>query len=625
MQLVEQQAQARSNISSSLGAMDMRTSAQLVLKGMSLVPGATMDSSDEKLLRSLSAEEVVQATTEGERSLHDWTADDVDGSVERTEHVLSQLVELQHLNKKRTPQELLARPPPKFVHDVAVLVRQATGFLPALSDSWPDPREEKLELLQHISDAVASALGIGHIEFEPENVLKGKEVEKTLRLLQLLGVAAAREKNQPGAGAGGTKTAKNGRKGGELTKASDMPGVLNAMGKCMEKAAHILDEQKVTEVSGRASPTRELENNFRALKERLEDELQVRMKQEQRLSDLQRQLQSEKTVLAERHVQLDDTRKAASEAGNKKVELRRQVDMLRQGLLQRAGQRAAESGNTEVKRLKKELEEVAEIQQARVKAKTDLASAVKKLAQETLEADTQRETLELEMQRMKLRLAEGLDGADKLHETEEIVMLQAEKQKLDVKLANLEEKRRAVSEADDLARKHETEAVEASREESKRNDEIQMQLQVIIEERDALRDGMDQLWQEKTRVEEELENVEIGYGHLSERLQEKEEEARELEEKLQQYENLASMLLENSEKIHQSPVPPPLEPLSPSKIEVPVVAESKVPTPQAIQPQQNAQDNPTHNGQAGKHGENVDDGTSSHYSDETFEELDEES
>jgi hypothetical protein len=280
-----------------------------------------------------------------------------------------------------------------------------------------------------------------------------------------------------------------------------------------------------------------------------------------------------------------------------------------------------------VTRLKKELEEVAEVQQAKIKAKTELAAAVKTLAQETLEADTQRETLELEVQRMKLRLAEGLDGADKLHQTEEIVMLQAEKQKLDVKIANLEEKRRAVSEADDLARKHETEALEASREESKRNDEIQMQLQVIIEERDALRDGMDQLWQEKTRVEEELENVEIGYGHLSERLQEKEEEARELEEKLQQYENLASMLLENSEKNHHSPVAPPLEPLSPSKMEAPVVAESQpeapksqVPTPQATEPPPKAQENPAQNGETGGN-----DDASSHYSDEGFEELDEES
>merc|ERR1719254_453046 len=92
----------------------------------------------------------------------------------------------------------------------------------------------------------------------------------------------------------------------------------------------------------------------------------------------------------------------------------------------------------------------------------------------------------LQAEKQKLRMAEGLDGADKLHQTEDIVLLQAEKQKLDVKLANLEEKLRNIAEADDLERKHETEVLEASQEESKVHDEVQMQLQVIIEERDAL-------------------------------------------------------------------------------------------------------------------------------------------
>jgi hypothetical protein len=540
--------------------------------------------------------------------------------VELTEFILSQLVELQHLNKKRTPQELLARPPPKFVHDVAVLVGKATGFLPGLSEHWPEPREEKVDLLQHIADSCASALGLDTIDFDPSDVLKGKEVEKTLRLLQLLGIAASREKHHPGGAAGAGTGRGNCRAANGLTSASDMPGLLDVISRCVENAARILDEQRESEGDGRASPTRELENSYRALQEKLQEESQLRLKQDQRLSGLQAQLESDRSVLSERHIQLDDTRRAAGEAGGKIQDLRRQVDVLRQGLLQRA---AEMNGNPQVDHLRKRLAEAAKLQQEENAKKVQLQSTVNRLTQATLEADTQHETLQLEVQRMKLRMAEGLDGADKLHQTEDIVLLQAEKQKLDLRLANLEEKLRNIAEADDLERKHETEVLEANQEESKRNDEVQMQLQVIIEERDALREGMDQLWQDKTRAEEELEDVCEGYTHLSDRLLEKSEESQALEEKLQEYERLLSMLQENLEKNHHSPAAAPLEPVSPSQATPPPVPDSQATDQQVLAPV--APSSPAEKSSPGgeTNGQTTADAgaddASSHYSNESFE------
>merc|ERR1712007_911 len=145
-------------------------------------------------------------------------------------------------------------------------------------------------------------------------------------------------------------------------------------------------------------------------------------------------------------------------------------------------------------------------------------------------------------------LANTVDPA----QLEEIIMLQAEKQKLDVHVAALEEKQRICAEQDDETRQRERGSLREQSLAVSRDDDVQTQLQVVTEERDALRDGMDQLWQEKTRCNEQLEDVSNGYLNLSDRLVEKWEEARELEEKLQQYDNLLSMLQENFEKSQRS-------------------------------------------------------------------------
>lgn len=661
MQLIEQQGSAQVDRFTSLTTLDMRPPAELILRGVSLL--GISDAADDALLKSWSSEADAAAPAASnesggsaakpkeERPLQDWMPSDADGSVEGTEFVLMQLIALDTLNKKRTPQELLARPPPKFMHDVGILIRQATGFLPGLSDHWPDDREAKLDLLQHVSDTVCAAHGLDHIDFDPADVLKGKEVEKTLRLLQLLGIAAARyHESQQGGSSGAdaiSQVHRDRKKAEGMLNASDMPSALDVMSRCIHRAADLHELQRDRqEDGGNISPTRELESNYRALNERLEEETMVRTRLEDRLAEVNRNVDEARTILGERHIQLDESQRAASDSGKRKDELQRQVEVLRSGLLSRADEMAS---NSKVNETKTELENIAALLKEKAALKEKLAGECKRLTQQRIEADSEREAMEMDMKRMKLRIAEGLDHQQSSREgNEALLVLQAEKEKLDVKCSSLEDKLKSIAEADDVERKRENGVIEETKTTCGQKDESQMQVQVITEERDALRDGMDQLWQEKQRADEELENVSLGYTHLSDRLLEKSEESRELEEQLQQYENLLTMLRENYEKSRHSPIAAPLAPLAPLEqaapavdplaapltgpvyeadpLATPLVAPSvdplAVPLTAPLQPL--AQADPLAVPLTGPpRRKKDDDAASSHYSDETFEEYNE--
>lgn len=447
----------------------------------------------------------------------------------------------------------MARPPPKYVHDIALLVRQATGYLPAMPEEWPEPREAKLDLLQHIADSTAATLGLATVTFDPADVLKGKEVSQTLQLLQLLAVAAAKHSQQPSGGNGKAKVHRDRRKTEGKTRASAMVPILEAVKRFLQVIVDQQAQRRRDELleSGHASPTRELESSVRALQERLEEEMQLRRRQEERLHALQQEVVSARALLQEHSVKLEEARSAAVDADTHKAELRQEIEQLRVGLLGRAQQ---VEGNPEVAHMRQEFQKLTITFHEHNDVKARLGNDVKLLQQQQLETDTQRETMEMEVKRMRLRMAEGLDGPPPMSQSEDLLLLQAEKQKWSSRVSALEEALRSIAEAEDAERQREAGLVEEKKIQSMKNDDVQLQLQVVIEDREGLRDGMDLLWQEKTRAEEELENVSQGYMRLSDRLMEKSEEYRELEERLQQYENLLLVLQENFEKSRHSPV-----------------------------------------------------------------------
>merc|ERR1719436_2322003 len=119
-------------------------------------------------------------------------------------------------------------------------------------------------------------------------------------------------------------------------------------------------------------------------------------------------------------------------------------------------------------------------------------------------------------------------------------------------VAASEEKMRLLSEANDEELAKEAKATEEKKETSEKHDDVVNQLQVIIEERDGLREGMDLLWKDKICKDEDLENANEGYTHLSDRLVEKSEELMESQEELDKYEHILTMLQENAGKARSS-------------------------------------------------------------------------
>merc|ERR1712039_238322 len=63
----------------------------------------------------------------------------------------------------------------------------------------------------------------------------------------------------------------------------------------------------------------------------------------------------------------------------------------------------------------------------------------------------------------------------------------------------------------------------------KKVEDAKLQIEIVTEERDSFRDAMEQLWSEKAVVEEELQDRAEGYIHLSERLQNQQDETGDLE------------------------------------------------------------------------------------------------
>jgi len=340
------------------------------------------------------------------------------------------------------------------------------------------------------------------------------------------------------------------KKGNELLSASDVPPFLDAMVRIIQAAKKRHEKLKApAEDMQKISAKPELENRYKALQERLEDEQQVKKRQEERLAALQKELEAMKAATIQRKADLAESQTAANNVDRKKAELRNQVEILRAEVLNKATEI---EDNPSVAEARTELETISENVKITNATKIALANEVKRLTQSRMVAEVQKEALENDLSRLRSHMGDELANTVDPAQLEEIIMLQAEKQKLDVHVAALEEKQRICAEQDDETRQRESGSLEEQSLAVSRNDDVQTQLQVVTEERDALRDGMDQLWQEKTRGNEQLEDVSNGYLNLSDRLVEKCEEARELEEKLQQYDNLLSMLQENFEKSQRS-------------------------------------------------------------------------
>ncbi|CAE8602012.1 unnamed protein product, partial [Polarella glacialis] len=220
------------------------------------------------------------------KPLREYEPHELQDSPESTEAVLGQLIRWEGLigKTKKTASELLARPPPKFILDVTVAIKAATGFPPDLEDNWPEAREERLARFAYVSEAVSGALGVS-IDFDAVDVLKGKEVQKTLLLLQLLALAAVRAPRPEGHQSSDFERAPG------VARAIELPAMLDAMDRCIQAAKEQADAKRSAAEAAVSDGSRSLEEKIAVLERQLAEESRARHASEEELLKVERLLQ----------------------------------------------------------------------------------------------------------------------------------------------------------------------------------------------------------------------------------------------------------------------------------------------------------------------------------------------
>jgi len=128
---------------------------------------------------------------------------------------------------------------------------------------------------------------------------------------------------------------------------------------------------------------------------------------------------------------------------------------------------------------------------------------------------------------------------------EQRLILEAHEQKLRTRAGTLEAQIGVMHIESEDRKQANAALISESKELAAMVEDVNLQIQIVTEERDALREAEQQVWHEKTLVEEEVENLQQGYIFLSERLSSKDDEIQELSELLQQHQSEVAGLQKN--------------------------------------------------------------------------------
>lgn len=129
------------------------------------------------------------------RSLNEWLPQETDGNIAATKSMLTYLGVFDGMmDGFGSPDTLVARPNFRFVHRAIIAIKQATGYPSGILEDWPDPYDAKLDFLKQVWSSVASALDLTDLDFDAVGVLKCTNRDGTRRLLQLLAIAASKER-----------------------------------------------------------------------------------------------------------------------------------------------------------------------------------------------------------------------------------------------------------------------------------------------------------------------------------------------------------------------------------------------------------------------------------------------
>jgi len=271
--------------------------------------------------------------------------------------------------------------------------------------------------------------------------------------------------------------------------------------------------------------------------QQIQEETRARMRQEEILADAERQLQESQAEL--KRVSSECELNKASAEDDEQKELKRQFEgLLRDaaapGDIKEADMLQLLLGELEV--VKKELEndesETASLEDKQAELEKALADA--QSMSRSLEADVQREQKRCEME-------DELAGQSP---EEQKLILVAHEQKCRTRAETLEAQIAQLQlEADE--RKSFIARLEAERSDLQAKEEdAQLQMQIVQEERDALRESMEMLWVEKTTIDEELQDLMQGYINLTERFAQQQDLTCEMEQLVEQKSQEISKLRE---------------------------------------------------------------------------------
>jgi len=538
LSLIHKQVQEKVQELGRLSEVEMGQTCEIVLK---FSEGCLIEGSDEaqhscQYLKALIADPGLAMLPAGmpAKPLREYQPDEVQDTPVTTEALLRQLIRWEGVvgKTKKSPAELLARPPPKFLLDVTVAIKAATGFPPGIEETWPDAREERLARFQQISDAVSHVLGVP-VDFDGVDVLKGKEVSKTLRLMQLMAVAAARS---------GADVCGDARTEG-MAKAQELPAMLDAMGRCIQNAKACVEAQRSEAAAARGDGERSLEEKIVALEAQLAEEARARSAQEEALANAERALQETKAAIRNISNECERTQaEAAVEEGPdaEQLDMERQLEELRQ--LAEAPADLPDQGiismlAQQLEGLQRDLEQATQdVTQTEAKKQELKASVAESAAQaRRIEADVQRE-------REKRETDQELIGQSP---EEQKLILEAHEQKLRQRSNDLEAQIAQMQSEIDEHKAVNRKLASEKEELAAKAEDTNLQMQIVQEERDSLREAMEQLWTEKATVDEDLEMQMGGYINLSERVNLQQDENDELAEKVEAKKNEVARLQRN--------------------------------------------------------------------------------
>lgn len=222
------------------------------------------------------------------------------------------------------------------------------------------------------------------------------------------------------------------------------------------------------------------------------------------------------------------------------VELERQV----QELLRDAASPADLPDEELLRMLTTQLDEVKQTVSRDEGDITDLESKQQEISAAVKEAETHSRQLEAEVQRDRQRRETEQELMGQSPE-EQKVILEAREQKLRSKAETLEAQiAQMLTEAEDRIASNQR-LGQDTHELLAKVEDATLQMQIVQEERDAMREAMEQLWVEKATVDEELENLNQSYINLTESLTTQEAEFFDLESLLEQRKNEVAGLQKN--------------------------------------------------------------------------------